>query len=486
MLYLKNRVLLAAIPAVMLSAVSAFATEIVPIPVPPVAAPASAPETTRGYNKSIKENDLHKYIKDFKVRVIRTDADARLQFTGLVPKDCLPHLRLELDKPASDDQNTDYHLRIERADIVSAADNNKIVTEADKACDPIKARQCDRFKCADISEVLGANGAMATSIAGDPKVLFKIEDLDKPANDPDAVVYREIPKINGGPIEIKSVETLRLEAKKRKEKEKEDAIAATCNDAMKGDREAIEDLRQLLGASGVAANKKLFERLEENATNVEIGAFEARINEAETITELNALIDEIRDFGKSNKKLVERAKKLIVLIAERAKGLENDKDTNDQQFTVAKKRLSQRAFKVARTLTPRDKSLWVQEKKALFDTGKYAAKTGNEAFFNDSIRNEMDRAFEDAYTKAVESNDPMYATLATDLYNELYPQMGMPSTVMTPWGPMMSMVPISKLDYQFMQSKQEKMNRNYSLGGRNAPSAGGNPSNAGSSMMYVR
>ncbi|MBI3557361.1 MAG: hypothetical protein HY074_13940 [Deltaproteobacteria bacterium] len=245
----------------------ASATPAAVTPADPVTAPAVIPVTPPSFAaKQIVDSDIGRFIQGFKVKKI-TDSSGATHLTvyGVGLEACLRHVHIDLDAPKDNDTGV-YAFKLTKRDL-PADDGKAYMTDAD--CTVDKTKKCSRDPdsgCVPINQGkiagdIGVNGVEAIPMDQDGKITIRVENFGD-TDSSTAVQYRDISKGMGGPLEYKSPETLNAEMDKKRAQERGELLAATCRGAEKGNRDDLENLKEMLGSEGLADKAKLIAKLE--------------------------------------------------------------------------------------------------------------------------------------------------------------------------------------------------------------------------------
>ena len=387
----------------------------------PVAAPYDPSETWHrsGKPNQVIDTDLSKYIQGFKVKKITdSEGNTHLAVYGLGLKSCLRHFNVDLDAPKDNDTGV-YAFKFTKNDVTSSSGRSSAV---DADCNPEKTRQCSRdpdSDCVSIKEGLsGVNGVENTTLDQDGKVAILVENT-KDTDPSTAIQFRDLSKTMGGPINFKSAATLGAELDKRRAQEHGELLVATCKGAEKGNRDDLENLREILGTDGVNDKEKLLTKLQKKVDEKELAELEKKLDSAESIDALNTLIDEANDFARdplhpdSKPSIV---KFLVDGIAKKALDLDSDgKDIKN--LNMQKEKLVARALNVAHKLDPKNASLRAAYEKARHLVSKETTTTDN--MWNDSTRAQAVNGFNSVLNWAASSKSPEARSALADYINDM-------------------------------------------------------------------
>src|SRR5262249_11683614 len=119
---------------------------------------ASAPAgASASPSKQVADNELPKYIRNLRIRMITDSEGTHLHIGGLGAPGCLRHLKFSLDRPV-DDNTGMYGIRVRRSDVVANGQTRK--TEDD--CNAERTNRCSRD--ADSGCVTIQDGQLATDL----------------------------------------------------------------------------------------------------------------------------------------------------------------------------------------------------------------------------------------------------------------------------------------------------------------------------------
>lgn len=456
-------------------------------PVPAPAAQAQLPEgaLTPGASRPVADTDISKYISGFQVRKVTNDAGTHLEVIGLGEPNCLRHIHLDLDPPSGTEPGI-YGIRVTRTDFRAA---NGVAVNAEQDCSAERTARCSRdpdSACRDIHDAgvagpLGLNSFQSTLLTEDGRIQFRQENLNLPAGDPNAVQFRELSRAMGGPLDYRTPATIAAELERQQQQSRNEQLVSTCREADRGSREALENLREMLGAEGVERNSRFLTRLEHKVDQTELEAIQHRVEQAETVEALNTLIDEVAEFARGHADMKSAAIQLLVDgIAKKA--LELESESGGTNFDRARLRLAERALRVASSLDRRNMSLRRAYYTARLEVYRFQANTGDDRFYNATVAREAGRAREEVLRWAAQHPRDADAAAVARAYNTaVAPQYPIPLTVNTPYGPQIfGYTAGSSLDRSFVQRSMEEEIRAYRENSMlNAYGFGGSPSSSG-------
>lgn len=415
--------------------------------------------------KSVELKEVKNNIAGFYVKKVTNESGTHLELKGLVSKKCLKHLRIELDTPLSSqeavegnkensNQATAYSLRIERADFVKH--DFTVVEKAEDACNSKDTAECNRESCIDIGEVIGVKNLQNTKLTQDGKILLKHENLHLPKGHPDAISYAELTKDIGGPLMFKTPETLAQEAAIAEAKKKKEEFEVACKGAENGEREALENLKEILGEAGIKKNKNLLASLEKKVSDAELDEFKKRMFDLDSLEASGKLIDDLLEYGlrPENKMVKAKVSAMLVQLSDEVLKIMNNSEKDTLDYKAAQFKMSERSLNAALKLNPKDKKLRVLAYQAKLRRWNWGANTGNDKFYNDATRAEAEAAYENVWNWAQNSQDQEIAALANSYQQQLAPAMT-PISIPTMYGNWQTLVPMNQNERNFIQANQK-------------------------------
>ncbi|MBI3544439.1 MAG: hypothetical protein HY075_14300 [Deltaproteobacteria bacterium] len=398
--------LLAVSPFVM-NAIECRAADAPAAPAPVVV----ADDAGHGYESSVKDGDVSRIIKGFKIKKVSNDAGTHFQVIGLGRPECLRHIHIQIDRPVDLDSGM-FTTTIKKFDLKGDAG---AVAKFEDDCKLENTLKCSRDKDAsgcveigdgDVGAKIGAKFIEGEYLNENGKVSYCYEKDGTSKADDESVTCGPLPKAFGGPLEFNTPATIKAQMDAKREKERNELIASTCKSAEKGNRDDFESLKDMLGPNAVAKNEKFFTKLEAKVNQKELDEIAKGIDNADTIGKMNDVIDRLEQFAKDHEEMKADVVKLLVDgVAKKALDLESEKSGDN--FEAAKLKLAERALKVAKNLDRTDKKLRALYEKAHHEVSKARTK---DQMFNEGARNDAMNGFDKvvswaAASKSAEARD---------------------------------------------------------------------------------